>query len=171
MIMDKNRSADEIVAIVDKDNHVIGAEPRALMRAKGLTHRATYILVFNLKGDLFVQERTLTKDIYPGYFDVAAGGVVAEGESYDECAERELGEEMGIRSVPLKGLFDFYHTDGRNRVWGRVYECIYDGKIVLQKEEVKSGDFYSIKDILQRSDHEAFTPDGLHVLRRYLKCG
>ena len=160
---------DEIVVIVDENNHVMGAEPRAVMRAKGLTHRATYILVFNSRGELFVQERTLTKDIYPGYYDIAAGGVVAKGETYDECAEREIEEEMGIRGVPLKNCFDFYHTDGRNRVWGRVYECIYDGKIVLQREEVESGDFYKIEDILQRSENEPFTPDGLYVLRRHIE--
>ena len=160
---------EEIVVIVDENNRVIGAEPRSLMRAEGLAHRATYILVFNAKGELFVQERTLTKDIYPGYFDIAAGGVVAEGETYDECAERELEEEMGIRGVPLSRLFDFYHTDGRNRVWGMVYTCIYDGEIVLQKEEVESGEFCSIVDIFKRSEHEPFTPDGLYVLRRHMK--
>ena len=91
-----------------------------------------------------------------------------EGETYEECAERELEEEMGIRGIPLTKLFDFYHEDGENRVWGRVYQCIYDGEIVLQEEEVESGEFQSIDDILQRSDHEKFTPDGIYLLKNYI---
>ena len=47
-----------------------------------LPHRSTYVLVFNSQGDLYVQKRTLTKDVFPGYFDVAAGGVVLAGETY-----------------------------------------------------------------------------------------
>ena len=86
---------EEIVAIVDEKNHVIGAEPRSRMRTYGLPHRATYILVLNRHGELFVQKRTTDKDIYPGYFDVAAGGVVQAGETYDESARRELTEELG----------------------------------------------------------------------------
>jgi len=161
-------SQEEIVAIVDKNNQVVGSAPRSEMRAKGLVHRAAYVLVFNTKGQLYVQKRTPTKDIYPGYHDVAAGGVVAAGESYEESARRELEEEMGIQMASLTHLFDFYHRDGANRVWGRAYRCVYDGQIILQKEEVESGDFYSIEAILQSSKQHSFTPDGLYVLRRYL---
>jgi len=161
-------TTDEIVVIVDEKNNVVGAAPRSQMRAQGLAHRATYILVFNSMGDLYVQKRTPLKDIYPGYYDVATGGVVLEGETYEECAKRELEEEMGIRGIPLRKLFDFYHEDGGNRVWGRVYRCIYDGEIVLQEEEVESGEFQRIDEVLQRGENEKFTPDGIYVLKRYI---
>jgi 8-oxo-dGTP pyrophosphatase MutT (NUDIX family) len=124
--------------------------------------------VFNSKGELYVQKRTPVKDIYPGYYDVAAGGVVMAGESYDESASRELNEEMGIKGVSLTHIFNFYHQDADNRVWGRAYRCVYDGKIVLQEEEVESGDFYTLDAVLQSSKHDSYTPDGFYVLRRYL---
>jgi 8-oxo-dGTP pyrophosphatase MutT (NUDIX family) len=159
---------DEIVVIVDENNNIVGTELRSEMRARGLAHRATYILVFNSKGLLFVQKRTPTKDIYPGYYDVATGGVVLAGEAYGESAERELEEELGIRDVALTNLFDFYYQEAANRVWGRAYQCIYDGKIVLQQEEVESGGFRKVDEVLKSSEHEPFTPDGMYVLRRYL---
>ena len=159
---------DEIVTIVDEKNNVTGSAPRSVMRARGLPHRATYILVFNSKGELYVQKRTPIKDIYPGYYDVATGGVVMAGEPYDESALRELQEEMGIRGVSLTRLFDFYHQDASNRVWGRAYSCVYDGEIVLQEEEVESGGFYSLETILNASRQDSYTPDGLYVLQRYL---
>ena len=160
---------DEIVTIVDEKNNVTGSAPRSVMRAKGLPHRATYVLVFSSTGELYVQKRTPVKDIYPGYYDVAAGGVVLAGESYEDSASRELKEEMGIQGVSLTYRFDFYHQDASNRVWGRVYSCVYDGEIVLQEEEVESGGFYSIETILNASRQASYTPDGLYVLQRYLE--
>jgi 8-oxo-dGTP pyrophosphatase MutT (NUDIX family) len=161
-------AADEIVVIVDEQNNVVGAAPRGEMRAKRLPHRSTYILVFNTSGELYVQKRTMTKDVFPGYYDVAAGGVVLAGESYEQGAERELEEEMGIRGVPLTRLFDFYFKDEHTRLWGCAFSCIYDGEIVLQEEEVESGAFVQVDEILRRSETERFTPDGVYVLRRYL---
>ena len=159
---------DETVVVVDENNHVIGAESRYNMRTRGLIHRAAYILVFNSSGDIFVQKRTLTKDVYPGYYDVATGGVVLDGETYQECAKRELEEELGIRDVPLAGLFDFFHTDSGNKVWGRAYKCVYDGDMVLQDEEVESGKFRDVGEVIEMADHQLSTPDGLYVLRRYV---
>jgi 8-oxo-dGTP pyrophosphatase MutT (NUDIX family) len=161
-------AADEIVAIVDEQNHVVGSAPRREMRAKRLPHRSTYVLVFNSVGELYVQKRTMTKDVFPGYFDPAAGGVVLAGETYEHGAVRELAEEMGIREVPLTPLFDFYFEDERTRVWGRVFSCLYDGEVVLQEAEVESGAFMPIDAILREADAMPYTPDGLYVLRRYL---
>jgi 8-oxo-dGTP pyrophosphatase MutT (NUDIX family) len=161
-------AADEIVAIVDEHNTVVGAVPRREMRAKRLPHRSTYILVFNSRGELYIQKRTMTKDVFPGYYDTAAGGVVLAGESYEQGAERELEEEMGIRGVPLTPLFDFYFEHEHTRLWGRAFSCRYDGEVVLQADEVESGAFVPIADVLRRAETEPFTPDGLHVFRRYL---
>ena len=161
-------AADEIVAIVDEHNNVVGAAPRREMRAQRLPHRSTYILVFNSQGALYVQKRTMTKDVFPGYYDPAAGGVVLAGENYEESAQRELYEELGIRDVPLTPLFTFYFADERTRVWGRVFSCVYDGELVLQPEEVESGEFLPVAEILRRAQTEPYTPDGMYVLRRHL---
>ena len=56
------KNHEEQVLIVDRDNNVTGAAPRSEMRAGRLGHRAAYILVFNSRGELFVQQRTMTKD-------------------------------------------------------------------------------------------------------------
>lgn len=160
---------DEIVLIVNENNKVTGSAPRPEMRAKGLPHRAAYILVFNSTGELFVQKRTMSKDIYPGYYDIAAGGVVLAGESYDESARRELEEELGIRDTELPAHFTFLYEEGSNRVWGRVYSCTWDGPMTLQAEEVERGFFMAPQMVLALSEKEPFTPDGIYVLKRYLE--
>ena len=44
---------------------------------------------------------------------------------------------------------------------------LYDGEIVLQVEEVESGEFVPLDEILQRARTALYTPDGMYVLRRY----
>ncbi|CAK8724468.1 Isopentenyldiphosphate isomerase [Candidatus Electronema aureum] len=160
--------SEEIVQIVDQENQEIGAVSRKLMREQRLIHRACYILVFNPAGELFIQKRTLSKDIYPGYWDVAAGGVVLDRESYEESAERELAEELGVCAVKLEFVLDQYYEDENNRVWGRVFRCIYAGPFVLQAEEVESGQFLQPTAALKLAEREPFTPDGLVLLRKIL---
>ena len=162
-------SADEVVAIVDRDNRVTGSAPRRQMRAQNLIHRATYILVLNRRDELFVQLRTMSKDLYPGYYSATTGGVVLAGESYEESAARELAEELGVDGVPLAGHFDFYHETADNRVWGRVFSCRHDGPFTLQAEEVASGAFTPLATIGELARHRPFTPDGLLALERFLR--
>jgi len=162
-------TADELVIIVDKENNEVEVVPRREMRSGRLRHRATYILVFNAQGELFVQKRTQSKDVFPGYYDIAAGGVVLAGESYEEGAVRELEEELGIRETPLTSLFDFYYEDEHIRLWGRAFSCEYDGELVLQEEEVESGEFMRVDEVFRLANTEQFTPDCLYVLQRYLE--
>jgi 8-oxo-dGTP pyrophosphatase MutT (NUDIX family) len=158
--------ADEIVQIVDEHNRITEACPRSVMRAQRLIHRACYILVFNGRGELFVQKRTMSKDIYPGYWDVAAGGVVLAGESYEISAERELFEELGVSGVSLEFKFDSYFEDRDNRVWGRIFTCTHEGSFRLQAEEIDFGRFMTISKALDLSTSESFTPDGLEILKK-----
>ncbi len=168
-LSDTNDPGEEVIVIVDAENLVIGEATRREMRRQNLTHRATYVLVFNQKGQLFVQKRTMSKDIYPGYFDVAAGGVVLSGESYEESAQRELREELGVEAE-LEFLFDRYFEDGRNKVWGRVYRCSHEGPFVLQQSEVESGAFMTLSEIFSATDAD-FTPDGLAILEQLSSFG
>lgn len=163
--------SQESVVIVDENNVEIAAVSRQIMRSQQLIHRASYVLVFNRTGELLVQQRTMTKDIYPGYYDIAAGGIVLAGESYEECAERELAEELGVRDVALLTCFDHYYADDGNRVWGRVFRCSHDGPFTLQKEEVLGAEFVPLERLAVRLGHRVFTPDGLLILRRFLAGG
>lgn len=160
--------AEEIVAIVDRDNCPIGAVTRRIMRQQKLIHRASYILVFNSAGELFIQKRTKNKDIYPGYWDLAAGGVVLAGESYEESAQRELREELSLAKAKLRFLFDQYYEDADNKVWGRVFSCTSNGPFTLQAEEIDYGRFIPLAGIAQLHQTEPVTPDGLQLLRRIL---
>jgi len=156
----------EIVQIVNSDNKELDAVPRSIMRERGLIHRACYILVFNGQGQLFLQKRTETKDLYPSCWDIAAGGVVLAGESYELAAERELLEELGVKAKRFSHLFDQYFEKDENRVWGRIFSCVHNGPFVLQKEEVADGFFMDVSAIFTLSEKEDFTPDGIDILKK-----
>lgn len=158
--------ADEIVQVVDRENRQVGAVARKVMREKKLPHRASYIFVFHPDGRLFVQKRTETKDVFPGYLDVAAGGVMLEGETHFESASRELEEELGISDIPLEFLFEHYYEDAENKVWGYIYRCTHPGPFTLQAEEIDEGYFMAIKDILTGTAETPFTPDGIEILKK-----
>jgi len=159
-------SKEEIIQVVDENNREIAAVSRRLMRQQNLIHRACYILVFNKAGELFIQRRTGAKDIYPGYWDVAAGGVVQAGEGYEDSAKRELREELGICAERLIFCFDHYYEDAENRVWGRIFRCIHEGPFTLQADEVEYGMFVPVQTAFGMSRQEPFTPDGLQILAR-----
>ena len=160
--------SEEQVVIVDEENQVTGSAPRSVMRRDGLCHRATFIFVFDSEGYLYIQKRTLTKDVYPGYFDLAAGGVVAEGEDYDTAAARELSEELGISDVPLSPRFHFYYHSDECRLWGKVFTCVYDGLLTLQEEEVAGVIREKPEAVLAEPEKYPYTPDTLVALERLI---
>ncbi len=159
---------NERVIWVDEHNDVLGSVTRQQVRISKLCHRATYVFVFNSKGQLVVQERTLTKDIYPGYFDPATGGVVSEGEYYDQAAYRELEEELGITDVILTPHFHFFFKNEDCQVWGKVYSCKYDGGFACQPDEVAGTLLEFPRDILANRFNRLYTPDSLVALKRFL---
>ena len=161
-------AAEEMVDIVDTENQVIEVVPRSRMRHEVLRHRSTFILVFDRMGALYVQKRTLTKDIHPGYWDPATGGVVSAGEDYQEAALRELGEELGIRGAELIEHYDLHIETPVNKTWGRVFSCHWDGEIIPQPEEVQFVEKMTPTEVVQRAESENFTPDSLVVVKRWI---
>jgi isopentenyldiphosphate isomerase len=158
----------ETVDIVDEEDRVVGQASRAEVRARGLRHRAAYILVFNSRGQLFVHLRTASKDVYPGHYDVAVGGVVGAGESYDEAARRELAEELGITQLDLRRVLALRFDDADNHINGMVYSCTWDGAVQLQAEEIVSGEWLDLDAVIERTGQAPFCPDAIEALGRYL---
>lgn len=159
--------ANELVDIVDEEDRVVGRRPRAEVRRDNLPHRSVYVLVFNHRGELFVHQRTHTKDIYPGYQDVAIGGVLHAGEGYAEAAARELSEELGVSGATPQPLFAIRYHDAITTVNGMVFRWIHDGPFALQATEIISGEFVDPGVLRTRMLEVPFCPDGAAVLAQY----
>mgnify|MGYP001585901142 FL=1 len=126
----------EQIAWVDEQDKQLGSIERAQLRERGLIGRGTYILLFNSAGDLCVHRRTLSKAIYPGYWDVAAGGMVLAEETYAESAARELEEELGVSGVSLSAHEHFFFDQPGNRLWCAVFSAVWDGPLTLDRKSV-----------------------------------
>lgn len=134
----RNKAA-EMVDWIDDQDRLIESLPRSEIRRRNLLHRVTATFVFHPDGRVFVQQRTLTKDVYPGLFDMCVGGTVVSGESYELNSCREIAEELGVRGVPVYALFDHRFADDRTNSAIRVFACVYDGPVTFQPEEVADG--------------------------------
>ena len=158
----------ELIAWVDEADQLLGSLPRIELRERGLIGRGSFILLFNSAGELCVHQRTLSKAIYPGYWDVAAGGMVQASENYLESAQRELQEELGISGVELREHGRFYFDQPDNRLWCGVFSAVSDAPLQLQPEEVQLARFMAVEQALAESEIQPYCPDSLRALRRYL---
>src|SRR5579871_3127194 len=86
---------EEILDLVDVNDHVIGQIPRS----QAWNHPTGYIRVVsafieNNCGQLWIPRRTATKKRFPLALDLSVSGCVANGESYEQALERESAEEI-----------------------------------------------------------------------------
>lgn len=104
------------------------------MRRHNLLHRAVYVLVVDA-GRLLVHRRAGWKDVWPGRWDVAFGGVAAVGEPAAVAATRELAEEAGV-TAHLDELGSGRYEDGEVRVTGEVFLVRSGGPFTFRDGEV-----------------------------------
>jgi len=135
---------EEIFDIVNQRDEVIGRLPRRLVHADGHKHRAVHVLVFNSRGQIFLQKRSMTKDTFAGAWDSSASGHVDCGEDYDACALRELREELGlILPAAPRRLFKITACAQTQQEFVWVYRCQSDGPFVLNPEEIDRGEWFA----------------------------
>ncbi|MFT7834769.1 NUDIX domain-containing protein [Saccharothrix sp. BKS2] len=161
----------EEVLLVDQGGNPVGAATRARVRAEGLWHACAAIVVRSLDGRrLYVHRRTDTKDVYPGLYDPTCGGVVAAGETPEECAARELAEELGVTATPA---FRFRTTfvDGTIRYVAHVYETRTDGPFTHQPEEVAWGGWVEVEEVraLVEDPDWPVVPDGRALIKGWFE--
>jgi isopentenyldiphosphate isomerase len=135
---------DEIFDIVNERDEVIGRLPRFQVHRDALKHRAVHVLVFNSRGEIFLQKRSRKKDTFPGAWDSSASGHLDSGEDYDACAVRELREELGLAiDAPPRRLFKIQACPetGHEFVW--VYRLESEGPFTLHPEEIDCGGWFA----------------------------
>lgn len=135
---------EEIFDVVNERDEVVGRQTRREVHRLKLQHRAVHALVFNSRGEVFLQKRSMKKDNSPGLWDSSSSGHVDSGEDYDACVVRELGEEIGLRlekCPPQLFKIAACEETGREHVW--VYRCAANGPFMLHPEEIETGDWFS----------------------------
>lgn len=151
---------EELVDIVDSNDRVVDKVPRSVMRRDVLRHRAVFILVRDNEGRVLIHRRSDDKDLWPGWWDIAIGGVVVADESYDDAARRELSEEAGIVAEPLFVSSGAYEDRDVSLI-ARCYEVCYDGAVEARDGEVAEFRWVSTAELRGLVARERFLPDSL----------
>ncbi len=161
---------EELLDIVDDNDCIVGLRPRSEIHRLGLKHRAVHILVFNSKGELFLQCRSMKKDKCPGLWDSSASGHLDCGEDYDKCAVRELREELGI-TIILTRMFKIPACKETDNEFVWVYKGFYDGEFKLNIDEISEGKWFSINEIdaLIESSESIFSGSFVFVWKKWRK--
>jgi isopentenyldiphosphate isomerase len=140
--------SEEMFDVVNDRDEVIDRKPRSEVHRLGLLHRAVHVLVYNARGRVFLQKRSMKKDRQPGLWDSSASGHVNAGEDYDACAMRELAEEIGLKlSSSPERLFKIAACPETDQEFVWVYRCVAEGPFDLNADEIETGDWFAPEEV------------------------
>lgn len=150
---------EESFSVVDVHDQVLGAAPRSQVHANNLLHRAVHMLIFNSAGEVFLQLRSRWKDRHPLAWDSSAAGHVNAGEEYDQSAARELREELGIDTPPVR-IAKLPASERTGYEFICLYRGSYDGELRPNPSEIEAGRFFppTIVDAWIKARPQEFAP-------------
>ncbi len=98
---------NEIFDVVDEDDNVIGRVKRGeANRNKNLIHRSIGVAVFNRKGEIYLQQRSSTKDTDPMCWTISCSGhvrsVTGPATRVSQTPLQNRSTSWGSRPVKLR---------------------------------------------------------------------
>ncbi len=162
------------IQIVDEQDRPVGQATKQEAWAQGLRHRIVRIMIENDRGEVLLQHRTPTKDIFPNCWDNSVAGHVDVGEDYLAAALRELREELGIGGVKLEEIGHYASDETwwehRFKRFTYVYRLRYNAMPTkLEEGKVDDVQWKRIDDAKKLAkEHPNEVTDGLRqVLEKY----
>jgi isopentenyldiphosphate isomerase len=150
--------------IVDEEGNTIGEAPRHICHdgKSRFLHPVVHLHVFNSVGELFLQKRSLTKDIQPGKWDTSVGGHIAPRESVDDAVKREAMEELGLKDFAVVFEIKYIWESTMERELVYSYSTLYNEMPVTNPDEIEEGRFWTIREIAENIGRGIFTPNFEH---------
>lgn len=141
----------EYVILVDENDNEIGTEEKLKAHQLGLLHRAFSVCLFNLNGEMLLQQRAAHKYHSPLLWTNACCSHPRQGEQILDAANRRIYEEMGIKASMIE-LFSFtYQASFENGLTEHEFDHVFVGHYsedpIINREEVHAFKWKSIIDI------------------------
>ncbi|MCD8287758.1 MAG: NUDIX domain-containing protein [Porphyromonadaceae bacterium] len=150
----------EIFPIVDINGRIVGKASRGECHSGSkLLHPVIHLQLFNSQGMIYLQKRSVTKEIQPGKWDTAVGGHIDFGETKEVALRRETREELGIVDFQPVFIHQYVFESEIERELVYTFFTIYDGNITPDNDEVECGRFWSIQEIERSLGQDIFTPN------------
>lgn len=149
---------EEIFPIVDEEGNAIGQAPRSKCHGgTKLLHPVIHLHIFNSKGELYLQKRSMAKDVQPGKWDSSVAGHIDLDETPDMAVLREAQEELGLISITPRYITKYIIETDREKELSYCYYAIYNGGFCLNAEELEDGRFWWIEEIQSNLGKGVFT--------------
>jgi isopentenyl-diphosphate delta-isomerase type 1 len=140
--------SEEILEIVDSEGNVTGRAPRSEIHGNpAFIHRVVHVLVFDSRGRLLLQKRSLKKDVAPGKWDTSVGGHVNPGEDIRDAALRETKEELGVSGVELQFLYRYLFSNHIESELVHTFSCGYGGEMNFNRSEIDEVRYWTLDEI------------------------
>lgn len=137
-------AATESLDAVDENDVVINPLPRHEIHAGKHLHRAVHVLVRNKLGEIYLQFRSHLKDTHGLKWDSSASGHVDPGESYHDCAVREMWEEIWVEPKgDLERIARIDASEATDLEFIEVFLGEAKGRLRIHGKEVDSGRWFS----------------------------
>lgn len=164
---------DEIFPIVDENGNITGSATRKECHSGSkLLHPVVHLHILNENRDaLFLQKRSLNKDIQPGKWDTAVGGHVDLGENIHIALKREAKEELGLTDFTPKHLISYVFESEIEKELVNTFSTIVNPdtvNFVIDENEISEGRFWSLNDINTNIGTGIFTPNFEQEYQRIL---
>lgn len=123
---------EEWFPLVDEKGETIGkATRKECHNGSKMLHPVVHLHIFNKAGDLYLQKRSINKDIQPGKWDTAVGGHIDYGETVEGALHREVREELGITDFIPQFITRYVFESAIEKELVNTYRTTYDGPIIL----------------------------------------
>lgn len=150
----------EMVPVVEENGLVVGqATRRSVHSGTKLMHPVIHLHIVNRDGGLYVQKRSMKKDLLPGCWDTAVGGHVDYGESLEEALYREACEELGFRDFNPLFLKSYIWESAREKELVNVFATVGDFVLKPDADEVAEGRYWNMSEIESSLGTGVFTPN------------
>lgn len=146
------------VILVDTRDRVTGSMEKMEAHEKAVLHRAFSVFLFNLKGEMLLQQRALCKYHSGGLWTNACCSHPAPGEETAAAARRRLGEELGL-DLEVSKVFDFvYKAEFDNGLteheFDHVFTGSWDGLVQFNPDEVMAIRYLSMDALRESMEKE-----------------
>lgn len=158
--MRKMNRAEEWFPLVNEAGKTVGkATRRTCHNGSKLLHPVVHLHIYNRAGDLYLQKRSVRKDIQPGKWDTAVGGHVDLGETIEVALRREVREELGITNFIPEFLMRYVFESALEKELVNTFRTVYEGPFLPDADEIEEARFWSIPEIEAHLGKGVFTPN------------
>lgn len=158
------------MTVVDPNDVVLGYSTKEDIKRRGLNYRSVQVFLFNGSDELLICKRPETKKMFAGKYSSVMGHV-RRGETYEEAANREVREEIGV-NTRLRKVTKFSVFDGASRLFQEIYVGGVSADIHPDKTEISEFRFISLRDLKTDivTNAAKYAPPFSEAVRAYMKA-